>query len=60
MEHFGRANDELALRCLDDLALEEVRVQMIADGDARLEVVIRELVLRAVRAIESACRASRS
>jgi hypothetical protein len=56
MENFDRHNDELALRGLDDLALEEVRVQMVADGDARLDLVIRELVLRAVCAIESVCR----
>ena len=56
MEHFDRHNDELAFRRLDDLALEEVRVQMVADGDGCLELVIRVLVLRAVRAIESVCR----
>jgi hypothetical protein len=55
MEHFER-HDEPALRRLDDLALEEVRVRMVADGDGRLDFVIRELVLRAVRAIESVCR----
>lgn len=55
MENFD-PRDELALRRLDDLALEEVRVQMIADRGARLDVVIRELVLRAVRVIESICR----
>src|SRR4051794_20135160 len=56
MEHFDRHNDDLALRRLDDLALEEVRVQMVADSDSRLDLVIRELVLRAVRTIESVCR----
>jgi hypothetical protein len=55
MEHFDR-HDEQAVRRLDDVALEEVRVQMIANGDGRLDVVIRELVLRAVRVIESVCR----
>jgi len=55
MEHFDR-HDEHALRRLDDWALEEVRVQMVADGDGRLDVVIRELVLRAVRVTESVCR----
>lgn len=55
MHNFDR-HDEHALRRLDDLALEEVRVQMVADGDGRLDVVIRELVLRAVRAIETVCR----
>jgi hypothetical protein len=56
MEHFDRQDDEFALRRLDDLALEEVRVQMVADEDGRLDMVIRELVLRAVRTIESVCR----
>jgi hypothetical protein len=54
--HSFDLHDEHALRRLDDLALEEVRVQMVADGDGRLDVVIRELVLRAVRAIETVCR----
>lgn len=56
MDNFDRHSDELALRRLDDLALEEVRVEMIADDDSRLDLVIRELVLRAVRTIESVCR----
>ena len=55
MEQFDR-HDELALRRLDDLALEEIRVQMVGDSDTRLGLVVRELVLRAVRAIESVCR----
>ncbi|MET0600601.1 MAG: hypothetical protein ABW167_01300 [Baekduia sp.] len=55
MEHFDRHADELALRRLDDLALEQVRVEMSADGDSRLDLVIRELVLRAVCTIESVC-----
>lgn len=55
MEHFDRHNEH-GFRRLDDVELEAVRVQMIADGDSRLEVVIRELVLRAVRVIESVCR----
>jgi hypothetical protein len=55
MENFDR-HDELAIRHLDDVALEEVRLQMVADRDSRLDVVIRELVLRAVRVIESVCR----
>lgn len=55
MEHFDR-HDETAIRRLDDLGLEELRVQMVADSDGRLDVVIRELVLRAVRVIESVCR----
>jgi hypothetical protein len=55
MEHFDR-HDEHAFRRLYDLALEEVRVQMLTEGDGRLDVVIRELVLRAVRVIESVCR----
>jgi hypothetical protein len=56
MERFDRHDDELALRRLDDLALEEVRVQMVASDDSRLDIIIRELVLRAVRTIESVCR----
>jgi hypothetical protein len=55
MYSFDR-HDEHALRRLDDAALEEVRVQMVAHGGGRLEIVIRELVLRAVRTIESVCR----
>jgi hypothetical protein len=55
MHNFDR-DDEQALRRLDELALEEVRVQMVSDRDDRLEIVIQELVLRAVRAIESVCR----
>lgn len=56
MENFD-PHDELALRRLDDLALEEVRVQMVSDHDSRLDVVIRELVLRALRVIGSVCGA---
>jgi hypothetical protein len=56
MENFDRHDDERAVRRLDDLALEQVRVQMVADNDGRLDVVIRELVLRAVRVVESVCR----
>jgi len=56
MENFD-PHDNLAIRRLDDVALEEVRVQMVADHDSRLDVVIRELVLRALRVIESVCRA---
>ena len=56
MEHFDRHTTELALRRLDDLALEAVRVQMVGYGDGRLDLVIRELVMRAVRVIESVCR----
>ncbi|HEX3853856.1 MAG TPA: hypothetical protein VHW01_22990 [Polyangiaceae bacterium] len=55
MEHFD-SHEEPAIRRLDDLALEELRVQMVSDSDARLDVVIRELVLRAVRVIESVSR----
>lgn len=55
MYNFDR-NSEQFLRRLDDLALEEVRAQMVLDGDERLDFVIRELVLRAVRAIETVCR----
>jgi hypothetical protein len=55
MYSFDR-DDEQALRRLDDAALEEVRVQLAADADGHLEIVIRELVLRAVRTIESVCR----
>lgn len=55
MEPFDRP-EEHAFRRLDDIELEAVRVQMIADGDSRLDLVIRELVLRAVRVIESVCR----
>jgi hypothetical protein len=55
MHNFDR-NDERALRHLDDLALEEIRVAMLADGDPRIDTVIRELVMRAVPAIESVCR----
>lgn len=55
MERFDR-HDELALRRLDDLALEEIRVQMVPSRDDNLDFVVRELVLRAVRAIESVCR----
>lgn len=47
---------EYALRRLDDGELEEGRVQMVADNDSRLDIVIRELALRATRAIESVCR----
>lgn len=54
--HDSDRHEEHALRRLDDIALEEVRVQMALDGDERLEFVIRELVLRAVRAIETVCR----
>ena len=56
MENFD-PHDNLAIRRLDDVALEEVRVQMVANHDSRLDVVIRELVLRALRVIESVCRA---
>lgn len=57
MENFDfDCQDERALRHLDDVALEEGRVQMVADNDSRLDIVIRELVLRATRAIESVCR----
>ncbi|MEA2440127.1 MAG: hypothetical protein QOH76_1551 [Thermoleophilaceae bacterium] len=55
MEHFDQ-HDEHALRRLDDVALENLRVEMVAEGDGRLDVVIRELVLRAARVIESICR----
>jgi hypothetical protein len=55
MEQFDR-HDEPAIRRLDDHPLEELRVQMVADNDGRLDVVIRELVLRAVRVIESVSR----
>jgi hypothetical protein len=48
--------DEYALRRLDDVELEEARVQMVAGNDSRLDVVVRELVLRATRAIESVCQ----
>jgi hypothetical protein len=49
-------NDEHAFRRLDDAQLELVRADMIADGDERLEFVIRVLVLRAVPVIERVCR----
>lgn len=55
MYNFDR-NHERALHRLDDLALEEIRVSMLADGDERVDVIIRELALRAVAAIESVCR----
>ena len=55
MEHFER-HDEDGVGRLDDLALEQIRVQMVADNDSRLDAVIRELVLRAVRVVESVCR----
>ncbi len=49
-------NDEHAFRHLDEAQLEVVRAGMIADGDERLELVIRVLVLRAVPVIERVCR----
>jgi hypothetical protein len=55
MEHFD-PHDEFALRRLDDLSLEELRMQTAVGRDGNLELVIRELVLRAVRVIESVCR----
>jgi hypothetical protein len=55
VRHFD-TNDEHAFQRLDDAQLEVVRVEMIADGDERLELVIRVLVLRAVPAIERVCR----
>lgn len=55
MENFDR-HDEQAFRHLDDLQLEVVRAEMIADGDERLGIVIRALVLRAVPVIEKVCR----
>ena len=57
MEMFHRDRiDEAALRCLDDIALEDGRVWMVADEDPRLDLVLRELMLRATQAIESVCR----
>lgn len=56
MENFDR-HDDHAFRRLDDLQLEILRAEMIADGDERLEVVIRSLVLRAVSVIEKVCHA---
>lgn len=56
MENFD-LHDEHAFRRLDDLQLEVVRAEMIADGDRRLEYVIRALVLRTVPVIEKVCRA---
>jgi hypothetical protein len=55
MAQFDR-QDEHAFRQLDDAQLEGIRVGMIADGDQRLELVIRVLVLRAVPVIERVCR----
>jgi hypothetical protein len=57
MENFDfDRHDEYALRRLDDVELEEGRVQMVADDDSRLDIVIRELLLRSTRAIESVCQ----
>ena len=50
------SHDEQAFRHLDDAELEIVRVEMIADRDERLELVIRALILRAVPVIERVCR----
>lgn len=55
MENFDRDNEH-AFRRLDDAQLEAVRAEMIANGDERLEYVIRALVLRAVPVIEKVSR----
>ena len=54
MEH--DRHDEYAFRRLDDMQLEAIRSEMLSDGDERLELVIRALVLRAVPVIERVCR----
>ncbi len=55
MAHFD-TNDEHAFRRLEDAQLETFRADMITNGDARLELVIRVLILRAVPVIERVCR----
>lgn len=44
--------DEAALRGLDDLALEAVRLDLLRDGDVRYEHVVEHLLARGIRAIE--------
>jgi hypothetical protein len=54
--HDFDSNDERALRQLDDDQLEAIRIDMLADGDPRLESVVGMLAFRAVLVIERVSR----
>jgi hypothetical protein len=54
--HESDRNHERALRQLDDVQLEALRVEMLADSDPRLESIVRVLAMRAVAVIERVSR----
>ena len=47
---------ERALRRLDDLQLEAVRLDLLRSGDERYELVVEQLLLRAITTIERTAR----
>jgi hypothetical protein len=48
--------DETALRSLDDLQLESLRLHLLRSGDERCECVVAHLLVRGIAAIERVAR----